>query len=414
MWREILGLDKRPNTITELIVPKRSFNDVVLPASTRRQLFEALTQIEKHSLIFGAWGLGERHPTGMGLVFNFAGAPGTGKTICAEAISFALGKKLLRVRYSELESCWAGETGKNIRSVFKEARAGDAVLFFDEADSIATRRFSSVQIGYERESNLAVNILLKEVEEFDGVVIFATNLASNFDPAFERRIRTHVLFERPDAELREQIWRLQIHPDKTPLADDVDFEVLAHGFDLSGGDIRNAVLKGAQMAAAEEGEDARKVIHQRHLIAASQEVMRARSVMAQNALDGDLPPSELQQALTQITERLQTAEQDIQTSRDELELLSGEQRQYSAGLEELRGSHAALQSAQTEQQTALAAWTETGQDREKRLAGLAEQLASLEARLARSTLVPLPVPVTWLLLLALLLAGAGVGFVLRP
>ncbi|MBM3459961.1 MAG: ATP-binding protein, partial [Armatimonadetes bacterium] len=179
MWRDILGIEKKQSSLLELTSPHRTFNDVVLPDETRQQLYEALTQIRKHGLIFQTWGLGERHPSGAGLAFNFAGPPGTGKTICAEAVAYTLGRKLLRVRYSELESCWVGETGKNIRAVFREARAQNAVLFFDEADSIASRRFSNVQAGYEREANQAVNILLKELEEHEGVVIFATNMASN-------------------------------------------------------------------------------------------------------------------------------------------------------------------------------------------------------------------------------------------
>src|SRR5688572_15757201 len=180
MWREILGLEKKVNHLVELITPRRGFSDVILPPETRKQLYEALTQIEKHRLIFSHWGLGERHPTGLGLAFNFAGPPGTGKTICAEAVAYTLGRKLLRVNYAELESCWVGETGKNIRAVFREARSQEAVLFFDEADSVATRRFSSVQAGHERESNQSVNILLKDLEEHEGVVIFATNMAANF------------------------------------------------------------------------------------------------------------------------------------------------------------------------------------------------------------------------------------------
>ena len=101
------------------------------------------------------------------------------------------------------------------------------MLFFDEADAIAGRRFTSVDQGYQREANAVVNVLLRELEEFPGVVIFATNLAANFDPAFERRIRTHILFEQPGLEEREKIWKVQIHGRKTPLGDDVDFRALA-------------------------------------------------------------------------------------------------------------------------------------------------------------------------------------------
>ena len=268
----------------ESIVPRRTFADVILPAGTRRTLDMALAQVTSHDLIFNRWGLGDRHPTGMALAFNFAGPPGTGKTICAEAIAEALGRRLLIVRYAELESMWMGETPKNVSAVFVRAREEQAVLFFDEADAIASKRSTSTDQGYQRESNTVVSVLLQELERFSGVVIFATNLAANFDPAFERRIRTHVLFEMPDLEERAAIWRVQMHPALTPLADDVDFERLAR-FEVSGGDIRNAVLKAALMAAAEPGRDSSKVIHHRHLEDGIAEVVAGKKVMKQSLFE---------------------------------------------------------------------------------------------------------------------------------
>ena len=213
--------------LVEAIEPQRSFDDVVLPERTLRALNHALALVRKHDLIFRQWGLAERHSTGLGLAFHFAGPPGTGKTICAEALAYTLDRKLLVVRYSELESRWVGQTAKHVASVFRGAERQDAVLFFDEADAIAGRRFTSMQAAVEREANSVVNVLLHELETFPGVVIFATNLAANMDPAFERRIRTHILFEMPDVDARERIWRVQLHPRKTPLADDVDFRALA-------------------------------------------------------------------------------------------------------------------------------------------------------------------------------------------
>lgn len=268
-------------------MPRRTFDDVILPPATRQALDTALAHVTRHDLIFNRWGLGERHPTGLALAFNFAGPPGTGKTICAEAIAHALGRRLLLVRYAELESLWMGETPKNVAAIFRVARDEGSVLFFDEADAIAGRRSTTVDYGFQRESNTVISVLLQELERYNGVVIFATNLAANFDPAFERRIRTHVLFEMPGPQEREKIWRVQVHPSRTPLADDVDFASLAQRYAVTGGDIRNAVLKAALAAAAEPGPDARKQIRQSHLEAAIQEVVAGKEVMRQSLFTGE-------------------------------------------------------------------------------------------------------------------------------
>jgi len=294
-----------PRRIVETVAPRRSFDDVILPPATRQSLEQALTHVTRHDLIFNRWGLGERHPTSLALAFNFAGAPGTGKTICAEAIAHALGRRLLIVRYAEVESMWMGETPKNIVAAFRLARKENAVLLFDEADAIASRRSSSLDHSMVRENNTVISVLLQELERFTGVVIFATNLAANFDPAFERRIRTHVLFEMPGVDEREQIWRVQMHP-RTPLASDVDFRTLAQQFEASGGDIRNAVLKAAQAAAAEPGSDAFKAIHQRHLEEGMREVLAGKKVMQQSLLDATPLKAQLDQELVSAQGRLAT------------------------------------------------------------------------------------------------------------
>jgi SpoVK/Ycf46/Vps4 family AAA+-type ATPase len=271
----------------ESIVPRRTFDGVILPPATRGALDTALAQVTQHDLIFNRWGLGERHPTGVALAVNFAGPPGTGKTICAEVIAHSLGRRLLLVRYAELESLWMGETPKNVAAIFRTARDEKAVLLFDEADAIAARRSMAVDHGFQRESNTTVSVLLQELEWYNGVVIFATNLAANFDPAFERRIRTHVLFEMPGEAERAQIWRVQLHPSRTPLAADVDFEALARRYEVSGGDIRNAVLKAALAAAAEPLADSSKQIHQHHFETAMEQVIAGKRVMRQSLFAGD-------------------------------------------------------------------------------------------------------------------------------
>ena len=298
-FTELTGGSRRT---VESVTPARTFNDVILPPATRRALDQALVHVTSHDLIFNRWGLGERHPTGLALAFNFAGPPGTGKTICAEAIANELGRRLLVVRYAEMESLWMGETPKNVAAVFRMARQENAVLLFDEADSIAARRSTSLDHGFLRESNTVVNVLLKELETFNGVVIFATNLAVNFDPAFERRIRTHVLFEMPGVDEREQIWRVQMHPRLTPLASDVNFRLLAETYEASGGDIRNAVLKAAMAAASEPGRDASKQIHQRHLEQGITEVLAAKHVMRQSLFQADV--TTIDQATTRAIDAL--------------------------------------------------------------------------------------------------------------
>ena len=279
-FSRLFGITGR--SAVESITPRRGFDDVILPPATRSALEAALAQVTQHDLIFKSWGLGERHSTGLGLAFNFAGPAGTGKTICAEAIAKSLGRHLLVVRYAELESMWMGETAKNVAAIFRTAREEQAVLLFDEADAIAARRSTSVDSGSQRESNSVVNVLLQELERYTGVVIFATNLAANFDPAFERRIRTHVLFELPGVTERARIWKAQLHPSRTPLASDVDFDALAHQYEVSGGDIQNAVLKAALAAAAEPIPNSSKKIHQRHFEAGIEEVLAGKRVMQQS------------------------------------------------------------------------------------------------------------------------------------
>jgi SpoVK/Ycf46/Vps4 family AAA+-type ATPase len=331
--RDLLFGSAPTRALVEPVTPRRTFDDVVLPPETLDALNHALALVRKHDLIFRDWGLGERHSTGLGLAFHFAGPPGTGKTICAEALACALGRDLLVVRYAELESRWVGQTGKHVTSVFRAAERQDAVLFFDEADAIAGRRFTTATVGYEREANAVVNVLLQELDRFDGVVIFATNLAASIDPAFERRIRTHVLFNLPGVDERERIWRVQLHPRRTPLAEDVSFRALAEAFPRSGGDIKNAVLKAAELASLEPGPDALKRIHQRHFEQGMREVISADAVMSQSLFDqpaGGTPPrpeawdrlaesqDRIQGELGLVIERLETIEQAHAVTLDRL------------------------------------------------------------------------------------------------
>jgi SpoVK/Ycf46/Vps4 family AAA+-type ATPase len=375
--RELFFGGPSARALVETVEPRRTFDDVVLPPPTLAAHDHALQVIRKHDLIFREWGLGERHSTGLGLAFHFAGPPGTGKTICAEALAHALGRNLLVVRYAEIESRWVGQTSKHVASVFRVAEHQNAVLFFDEADAIAGRRFSSATAGYEREANATVNVLLQELERFNGVIIFATNLAASLDPAFERRIRTHILFGLPGPQERERIWRSQLHQ-RTPLADDVDFHALAEEFPRSGGDIKNAVLKAAQLATLEPEPDPSKRIHQRHFERGMREVMASAEVMAQSLFDdaGAVAGAAmgladrvegLQGELAMMAERMERIEAGQGKA---IERVTAEQTQAAAHTAAL-----AAAAAKLDRELRLLRWIAAG--------GLAAALAALAAVLLR-------------------------------
>lgn len=145
------------------------------------------------------WGFAAVDPAGKGVVLNFFGPPGTGKTLTAEALAGSLSKPLMFMSIADLESKFMGDTSKNIAQVFKTATAEGAVLFFDEADTLLGKRLSSVTQGIDNEVNAMRSTLLIELEKHEGVVIFATNFAKNYDSAFVSRISQHIQFALPGA-----------------------------------------------------------------------------------------------------------------------------------------------------------------------------------------------------------------------
>jgi hypothetical protein len=229
-------------------VPRRhAWADLVLPPVIVRRLRELAGAIRSRATVFGEWGFGAR--SGRGLMALFSGASGTGKTMSASVIARDLGLDLHRVDLASVVSKYIGETEKNLARVFDAARAANSILFFDEADALLGRR-SEVKDAHDRYANIEVAFLLQRMEDHDGVVILASNLAKNIDQAFTRRMHYVVEFPRPDAPLRERLWR-RIFPPAAPLAADVDFAFLARQFDLTGGDIKTTALDAAFLAAGQ-------------------------------------------------------------------------------------------------------------------------------------------------------------------
>lgn len=227
-----------------MLEPRATLGDVILSPSTLESIGDALVELKHKRLIFKKWGLADVVRKNKGVSMLFVGQPGTGKTLTAEAIACELRRPLMIVNYAHLENMWVGETEKNVEAVFKAAEEAGAVLLFDEADAVFHRRGHSAMPWTNRD----VNVLLKHLEEFPGVVILSSNLSKVMDKALDRRIDIAVEFEMPNAQLRERIFR-KLVPKKAPLADDIDFAELARKFELSGGSILNVVRQAMRMAA---------------------------------------------------------------------------------------------------------------------------------------------------------------------
>jgi AAA+ superfamily predicted ATPase len=229
---------------------RRGWDDMVLPPDQTEQLREICSQAEHRHRVYAEWGF-DRKLAGEGIHVIFAGPPGTGKTMAAEVIAGALHLDLYKVDLSQVVSKYIGETEKNLHLIFEEARAANVVLFFDEADALFGKR-SEVKDAHDRFANIEISYLLQKMDEYEGVVVLATNLRQHLDEAFLRRMHNIVEFPFPDEDLRRRIWQA-IFPPEAPLAPDVDMAALAREVKLAGGNIRNIALAAAFYAAEADG-----------------------------------------------------------------------------------------------------------------------------------------------------------------
>jgi ATPase family associated with various cellular activities (AAA) len=226
-------------------------DDLVLPADVRDRLDALLDRIRAREQVLREWGFAARHDNAAGLHVLFHGPPGTGKTMAAAVIGAQTGLPVYRIDLSLVVSKYIGETEKNLAQVFERAEARDWILFFDEADALFGRR-GEVSDARDRYANQEVSYLLQRLETFAGVTILATNFLRNVDEAFLRRIHVHVPFRAPDRRERAELWRAVLPP-AVPLDAEVDLELVAEEFDLTGGEIRNAAFHAAFRAAADGG-----------------------------------------------------------------------------------------------------------------------------------------------------------------
>ena len=229
--------------LTTRIRPRRTWDDLVLPQYEFDRVQMVAARYRNRDVVMDEWGF--KPIPSAGVVAMFTGPPGTGKTMSAEVIASDLKLDLFKVNLATMVSKFIGETEKNLEELFEAADTGNVVLLFDEADSIFGKR-SEVSNSNDRYANLEVSYLLQRIERFDGLVILTTNLKSNVDAAFLRRINLTVDFQSPNLVERQRLWN-RVIPEVAPRSD-LDLEFLSK-FKITGADIRSVALTAAFRAA---------------------------------------------------------------------------------------------------------------------------------------------------------------------
>lgn len=262
----------RLGELASQVTPGYTWDDVVLPEAQKNLMRRACGHIRYRHQVSARWGFQDRVNYGWGLSILFVGSPGTGKTMCAQVIARELNMELYKINLSQIVSKYIGETEKNLRALFTEAKNASCILFFDECDALFGKR-SEVKDSHDRNANVEVAYLLQQIEEYDGVCILATNLVGNIDAAFMRRITYVVHFPFPEPPAREAIYRGML-PAAAPVAEDIDWRFLAEKFELSGGHIKNIVLSAAFMAAGDGAP-----ISMQHLLRAAVTEMKKNEIV---------------------------------------------------------------------------------------------------------------------------------------
>jgi len=237
---------KHAGKLLQLVRPRRTPNDLILAPELHRHVLEISRFTRALPRVSETWGFGQRGNGASGIKALFTGDPGTGKTLAAEVIAGMLNVSLLKINIAQTVSKWLGETSKNLDEAFDEAEASHAVLFIDEADALCGKR-GEVRHGVDRYANIEVSHLLQRLESHNGLVILASNLKENIDPAFLRRFHVVVNFPRPAEPERRRLWQ-HAFPPAAPLAADVDLNALAR-FDMTGAGIVGAARTAALLAA---------------------------------------------------------------------------------------------------------------------------------------------------------------------
>jgi len=240
-------LSLRLGTFGSVVSRKARMEELVLPDDVIDTLRDMIAMVRERAQILERWGYQRHLGISRGVAGLYSGEPGTGKTMAASVVASELGLELVRIDLSAVVSKYVGETEKNLGRIFDEAQDSHAMLLFDEADSLFGKR-TELKSAQDRFANLEVNYILQRMETFDGVSVLTTNAENSIDPALQRRLNFRIRFPEPEVEEREKLWK-QLLPPATNLHANVDFNALAEKFDMTGGYIKNAVVRAAVIAA---------------------------------------------------------------------------------------------------------------------------------------------------------------------
>ncbi|MDL2232104.1 AAA family ATPase [Ruminococcaceae bacterium OttesenSCG-928-L11] len=247
----LLNNANRLSELAEQVPIFYTWEDLVLDEHPLFLLKSVCNRLRYRYQVENEWGFRSKASYGKGISVLLFGPPGTGKTMSAQVIAGELELPLYRIDLSRIISKYIGETAKNLDAIFNEAKASNVILFFDEADSLFSRR-TDVKNSNDRHSNSEISYLLQKIEDYAGISILATNLAQNFDEAFRRRINYMINIHMPNPAQRLRLWKKAL-PAETPLDPSVDFALLADSLELSGSVIKSAVTQAAYFAMEDAG-----------------------------------------------------------------------------------------------------------------------------------------------------------------
>jgi Winged helix domain, variant/ATPase family associated with various cellular activities (AAA) len=247
--------------IARRVEPVWRWEDLLLPPRQRSQLDELAAILRHWPRVIGDWGFAATTPFPQNCIALFSGPSGTGKTMAASLIAATASVPLYRVDLASVFDKYVGETEKQLDRLFDAADEGGAALLFDEADALFGKRIET-RDAHARYANISTAYLLQRIEAHDGLVVLTSNLAGNMDEAFARRLASIVAFPMPGVAERRQLWR-RAFPLAAPLGSDLDLDAIADKFELSGGNIRNAAIAAAYLAAADD-----TAIGRRHVVGA--------------------------------------------------------------------------------------------------------------------------------------------------